>query len=197
MRRVRKTVTAILVWVTAASSLIGSTPHFTCRCPDGTVKPFCTGQATPGSSCCCNGKGCCSTGGGDGGCCCKGKSSPGQQARDGHSCCQQSNTETPSKPAAGQPDESARKTGADPRSGSEERLAVSRSCCQKTLVKAEGRTLVRPETKPVEQVKFGLAAPAPPGIGYVPSPLAWRDGWTVSSLPPPTDLVIAFQHFII
>jgi len=196
MRRLRKTVTSILVWATAASSLFGSIPHFTCRCPDGTVKPFCSGQATPGSSCCCNGKCCCSTGNGDG-CCCKGKSSPGQQESNGHSCCQQSKTETPSKPAAGQPDESTQKTGPDPRSGSDERLVISRTCCQKTLVKAESRTLVRPETKPAEQVDLLSAPLAPLNSGYNPSPLALPDGWKIYSLPPPTDLVIAFQHFII
>lgn len=197
MRRLRKTATALLVWATAVSSLLGSTPHFTCRCPDGTIKPFCTGQAKPGSSCCCNGKCCCSTGSGEGGCCCKGKSSSGEQGSNGHSCCQQSKTETPSKPSADQSDESGRKTGPDFRSGTGEDLVVSRACCQKTLVKAEGRTLVRPETKPTAQVQFSLALLPPLNTDYNPPLLPLADGWKVYRLPPPTDLVIALQHFII
>ena len=32
---------------------------------------------------------------------------------------------------------------------------------------------------------------------FLPSPHAVRDVWQVYRLPPPTDLVIAFQHFII
>jgi hypothetical protein len=197
MRRLRKTATALLVWATAVSSLIGSTPHFTCRCPDGTVKPFCSGQTTPGSSCCCNGK-CCSTSDGAD-CCCKGKSSPRQEEKNGPSCCHRSKTETPSKPAVSQPDEeNAQKIGPDPRSGSEGRLVISRSCCQKSLVKAESRTLVRPETKPIGQVEFGLAPLPSLNVGYCnPSPLALWDGWRIYRLPPPTDLVVAFHHFII
>lgn len=195
MRRLRKTAMSFLVWATAVSSLLGSTPHFTCRCPDGTVKPFCSGQVTPGSSCCCNGK-CCSTGSGDG-CCCKGKSSSGRQGSNGHSCCQQSETVPPSKPSADQPDKNAQKAAPDPRSGSEEPLFISGSCCQKTLVKAESRTLVRPDTKSSQQVEFGLALLPPLNTDYNPPPAALPDSWKTYALPPPTDLVIAFQHFTI
>jgi len=196
MRRLRKTATAFLVWATAISSLIGSTPHFNCRCPDGTVKPFCSGQATSESSCCCKGKCCCSTGGAGG--CGQGKSAPPQEGKSEPSCCQESKTEAPSKSADGRPDEeNVQKIGANPRSRSEERLVISRSCCQKTLIKAERPTLVHQGTEPVKQVEFGLVPLAPLTIGYNPSPLALRDGWSISRLPPPTDLVIAFQHFVI
>jgi hypothetical protein len=196
MRRLRKTAMALLVWATAVSSLLGSIPHFTCRCPDGTLKEFCSGQATSESSCCCNGKCCCSTGGA--GSCCQGKSAPTQEGKTEPSCCQASITEAPSKSADGRPDEvNAQKIGPNPRSRPEECVLISRSCCQKTLAKAESRTLVRPETEPVKQVEFGLAPLAPLCVGYNPSPLALRNGWSISRLPPPTDLVIAFQHFVI
>ena len=195
MRRLHKTVTTFLVWATAASSLLGSTPYFTCRCPDGTVKLVCTGQATAGSSCCCNGKCCCSTGS-DGGCC-KGKPSRGQRGSNGHSCCQQSTGEAPRRSVVEQPDGIAQETAPAARSGPAEHLVISGSCCQKTLVKAESRTLVRPETKPTQQVEFSLAFLPPLNSGYNPPPLALPDSWKTYPLPPPTDLVVAFQHFTI
>jgi hypothetical protein len=65
------------------------------------------------------------------------------------------------------------------------------------LVKAESRTLVRPETKPTAQVQFSLALLPPLNTEYNPPLLAPADGWKIYRIPPPTDLVIAFQHFII
>src|SRR5438552_288534 len=104
MRRFRKMVTAILVWATAASSLIGSTPHIVCRCPDGTVKQFCSGQASPESSCCCNGHCCSSPSDGGGGCCKVG--SPGGQEEQKAPCCDQTGSpDTPSKSVVGRASE--------------------------------------------------------------------------------------------
>jgi hypothetical protein len=36
-----------------------------------------------------------------------------------------------------------------------------------------------------------------PVLASSAAPLTGRDGWRIYSTPPPTDLVIAFQHFII
>lgn len=198
MRRLRKTATALLVWATAVSSLIGSSSHFTCRCPDGTVKPFCSGQATSQSSCCCNGKCCCSTIDG-GSCCCKGSSSAGPKKRNAPSCCHQGRPETSSEAVAPRSGEkSTQETSPDPRRGDSERLTISRTCCQKTLVQAEGQTLVRPLTKPIEHLELGLAFLPPLNIGsYVPSSLRVRNGWQVYGLPPPTDLLTLLQRFLI
>lgn len=183
MRRLRKTITAILVWAATASSLLGSTLHFTCRCPDGTVKPFCTGQGSSESSCCCNGKCCCSTS--DGGCCGKSSSSHGQKKKNGPSCCQQ-----------GKPEASSEAVG--PRSGSQEHLTISRNCCQKMLVQTESQTLVRPVTKPIKQLELSLALQPLLNIGsYVPSPLLVTNGWQVYRLPPPTDLLTLLQRLLI
>src|SRR5438132_1028032 len=147
--RLRKAVTALLVWATAASSLFGSPLHFTCRCPDGTVKPFCTGQGTSESSCCCNGKCCCSTSDGGGGCC-KGSSSAGQEKKNAPSCCHQSKPETSSEAIALRSGgESDQKTVPDPRRLAAEGLTISRTCCQKTLAQTESQTIVRPLTKPI------------------------------------------------
>src|ERR1051326_1258891 len=147
---------ALLVWATAASSLFGSTLHFTCRCPDGTVKPFCMGQGSFESSCCCNGKCCCSTSDG-GGCCCKSSSSAWQGKKNSPFCCHQSKREPSSEAVAPRSGEdSAQKTVPDPRSLAAEILTITRTCCQKTLVQAEGQTLVRPLIKPIEHLELGL-----------------------------------------
>src|SRR5262249_42888674 len=192
-----KTVTAVLVWATAVSSALGSTPHFVCRCPDGTVKPFCSGQVSSESSCCCNGKCCCSTG--DGGCCCKSTSSNGQEQKNAPGCCQQGKPDAVSEAVAPRSGEDgARKAGPAPQTGRAEHLSVSRNCCQKKLAKSEDQTLVRPETKPLEQCEPGSAPLPPLNVGcFIPPQLAARDGWQIYRLPPPTDLVIVLQHFII
>src|SRR5215475_7170923 len=52
MKIVRKTALVGQVWLTAAMTLIAGVPHFSCRCPDGHVKPFCLGLAPGGRACC-------------------------------------------------------------------------------------------------------------------------------------------------
>lgn len=49
----RKTTLAGLTWLTAAMTLVAGLPHFVCRCPDGTLKPFCLGWDInlPGGCC--------------------------------------------------------------------------------------------------------------------------------------------------
>lgn len=197
MLRLRKTVTALLVWATVASSLFGSTLHFTCRCPDGTVKPFCTGQGSPESSCCCNGKCCCSTSNGDS--CCQGNSSDAPKEKNAPSCCQQDKRETPSEGVASRScEDSAQKIVPAPRSLAAERLTISRTCCQKTLAQTESQTLVRPVTKPIKYLELSLALLPPLNIGsYVPSPLLVTNGWQVYGLPPPTDLLTLLQRLLI
>jgi hypothetical protein len=41
------------VWVTAAMTLVAGVPHFDCRCPDGSVKPFGLGALSRLAGCCC------------------------------------------------------------------------------------------------------------------------------------------------
>jgi hypothetical protein len=43
----------LLVWVTAATSLLAGTPHVSCRCPDGSQKPVCFAFLTSATSACC------------------------------------------------------------------------------------------------------------------------------------------------
>lgn len=50
-------VRAAFVWLTALMTLAAGLPRFDCRCPDGQVKLFCTGQTS--AACCCDNS-CCS-----------------------------------------------------------------------------------------------------------------------------------------
>lgn len=41
-----------LVWMTALATLLAGTPHLLCRCPDGTLKPFCLAHVVQSKPCC-------------------------------------------------------------------------------------------------------------------------------------------------
>src|SRR5438552_4027717 len=59
MHHIRKTASSLVVWATVVSTLVGNAPHFVCRCPDGTIKPFCFGSSSKENTCCCSGGSCC------------------------------------------------------------------------------------------------------------------------------------------
>ena len=40
-------------WLTAVMTLVAGLPHFQCQCPNGSVKPFCFGVFCSSSGCCC------------------------------------------------------------------------------------------------------------------------------------------------
>jgi hypothetical protein len=41
------------VWLTAITTLVAGLPHFQCQCPDGSIKPSCIGVFCSSSGCCC------------------------------------------------------------------------------------------------------------------------------------------------
>src|SRR5437870_1512874 len=43
----------VVVWLTAAATLLAGIPQLQCRCPSGTVMPACPAPAAPASCCCC------------------------------------------------------------------------------------------------------------------------------------------------
>jgi hypothetical protein len=53
MRRIGRTALVANVWTTAVLTLVAGLPHFECRCPDGTVKPFGLGLLSRAAGCCC------------------------------------------------------------------------------------------------------------------------------------------------
>jgi hypothetical protein len=176
MRRLRQIAVASLVWATATSMLMASTPFVVCRCPNGDIKPFCFVSTFTKSSSCCN-DACCSESGE--GCC--SKSRP-----DTKSCCAQKNTSD---------NDPGKRSDAK---NSAEGPAFVKASCQKTLVQVKGSSLDRPETK------LGQTSPESvnPLIGAVCGnsvrPSVPRSAvWRVDRLPPPTDLVTSLQRLTI
>lgn len=43
------------IGLTALMTLVTGLPHFRCQCPNGSIKPFCFGYGCSGSACCCGG----------------------------------------------------------------------------------------------------------------------------------------------
>jgi hypothetical protein len=170
MYQLRRLSLAVLVWLTAAMTLVASTPHFSCRCPDGRVKPFCFGLPSKKAMCCCNGS-CCAPDVECGKTCCSNQNAPARSC-----CCQHT----------GQGHAKSANTGTFARA----------ACCTKTLVPQESRSLSRPESKVAKDLSFGalLTAEAKPRQSFVTAIHRLRQD---HERPPPTDLVVTLQHFLI
>ncbi len=164
------------VCLTAVSTLIAGVPHFDCICPNGTHKAFCLGSASPRTGGCCCGGSCCSSSAG--GSCQAQDSSPAPQG-DQACCCK-------SQP---QPSSEAPATGSQ----------VKGSCCTKTL--AEGQLLtVSPTTTGAHQnLTDNFSTPLPQPASRYPALVVGQSlfAWHRCDLPPPPDLVLTLQHFLI
>jgi hypothetical protein len=174
MRNLRKASAAFLVWATAASALLGSTPHVVCRCPNGQIKLFCVSMfLTSSKSCCCNGS-CCQSKA-KSGCCCK--SGPAKKTGCGGETKSEKNP-----PLKGD-------AGADG--------AFSSSSCQKTFVKTNAPVLTRAETKSFDSGSSSLVLLATAELGCFIKPAPLRKIWRVAWPPPPTDLVTSLKRLTI
>ena len=167
-----------LVWLTAVTTLVGSVPHFDCLCPNGQHKLFCLGISASPTGCCCGGS-CCSSSE-SGKCCCQAReSSPEARAKHLRCCC-----------------ESQRQTSADaPGPG----LQVKGSCCQKTVIRDELVGVSPTKESPKQNGADGFSVVLPPLALVHALPVvseSWLS-WHRYDLPPPTDLVITLQHFLI
>jgi hypothetical protein len=156
------------VWLTAFLTLFAGLPHVSCRCPNGHVKPFCLSFLTGAAGCCCA-SACCPAPRQESG------SNPGGPAKKS-CCCHAPQHSDP----AGVP---ARLEGQG---------------CRKTLAET---TPAAPgtETSILKSSAAGsfLLAPAVhlPALSAAAGPE--RLSWQSYRLPPPTDLVVTLQHFLI
>ena len=177
MRCVCNSAMTVVVWATTASVLLANTPHFECRCPDGTVKPICLGSATAASPSCCGSSPCCS---GD---------------KDNGSCCSHSRPEQPKtkKPCCNQKKNQDRrrlKTGKnDP--------VFESNCCQKTLAQSVNPPLSEPKTRPANTLSDDARTAVVSSIGIMIPTSAVQSDWQITFLPPPTDLVSTCQRLTI
>jgi hypothetical protein len=175
MRSLRGKLRIALASLTATTLLVAAVPHFHCLCPNGQVKPFCLNLRSGPTGCCCGGACCASNA--DGSSCCHVPGDPlDEPDADKTSCCH-STAPTAATTAY-----------------------VRTQCCTRTP-QAEF-IAVAPEPGP-EQASHPsgglclLAAPAPVLASVSPYAHGWPLSWQSHQLPPPTNLVIALQHFLI
>lgn len=177
MKFAHRTVQAVFVWSTAVTTLFANAPHFDCVCPNGDHKPFCfVGLFTPVAGCCCGSGSCCSSSPSENGCQTE-RGSPTDHV--GKRPCCYKNTAT---------NHDTNKSGSD----------VTGRCCQKTFVTGNfavvpvHKTTVKQDSSNV----FAIVLLQDALVSYVPT----GDDFFFSrpnSQPPPTDLVISLQHFLI
>ncbi len=132
MRRLRRTSLSALIWLTAAMTVAAGAPNFTCRCPNGQVKPFCFGSAGGKRGCCC-----------DGACCGTAAGAAGQPEAAKAPCCGH-----------------REKTTGNVSTKSESRLTST--CCAKTLVGPEAPAAPSTEKPVLKDAVTLVALPALP-----------------------------------
>jgi len=172
MDRLRKAVRVLAVWMTAGMIILAGIPHLDCVCPNGHHKPFCLGSSSEGG-CCCGGA-CCSASDGGGGCCCHASRQAVQVQTEHQSCCGQEQGQQSEDPSA--PDAQLHNTG-----------------CKRTL--AEAVLVAIAPAKPTVPASLPVSAELTVALSFSHSASCWLL-WP-NFHPPPTDLVVALQHFLI
>lgn len=173
MHRFRKICLISIVWLTAGSTLIAGTPHFVCRCPDGTTKAFCFGSASPKSCCCHGGQCCCSTNGG-----CPGQTdSPNDQDTEVPPCCSSKDSASPGKDR-------------------NDDTSLDHDCCQRELAQPQAMSAPDSDVKPDQNAiaaapSYAVHASIETAHTFVPRT------WQFHRMPPPTNLVITLLHLVI
>jgi hypothetical protein len=161
------------VWVTAASTLFAGSPHFICRCPNGNIKPFCLGFK-------CSGLGV----GSDKGCCCG-------------SCSDNCSCKTPSAPAVRKGCCCHHKKQADESEPAPSRQ-VSNPCCTKVVTSSTLNVASQRNLQRFAEVVSELVPPPVAAKLVSTADGNTRDaGWHGQEWPPPVDLIITLQHFVI
>jgi hypothetical protein len=177
MRQLRSIALCLLTWLTAAMMLVAGTPHYSCRCPSGAIKPFCLGisfarakDAQQTANCCCNGR-CCPS---------QGTKSCVSSAREPKSCCGCCG-DRGSKPTRGRPDAGGQVNGA---------------CCIRTLAPSQTITVSPPKTGVAAGETFGQFIAFDASRSQLPICVG-RCDCREHQRPPPTDLVVSLLHLVI
>src|SRR5947209_20004548 len=168
MGRLRKTVTAVTVWLTAAMTAVAATPHFSCRCADGSVKPFCLGWGGDLTAGCC------------GYCCCTAHHNrhAGRQAKAACPHCRGKAARTsPSKKTT---------------------TRLDQACCTKTTAQPAALTASAVKAKVARDLTPGpFSAAHAVQVRGLSAARAVRTSRPTDQSPPPTDRVVVLQHLII
>ena len=169
----RRTSLTVLIWLTAAMTLVAGTPRFTCLCPNGRVKLFCLGGIAKRSGCCCDGE-CCTK---SDSVCPTEKTSTRQQVASTSCCCCQHH-------------------GAARAALANDSGCFNGACCTRSLYRPEVSVITSPEKPVLKDVALqALLATQPFLSPKVPSEACCFG--REHQRPPPTDFVITLQHFLI
>lgn len=168
MRRIRKITWLFVVLATAVSTLLANMPFIVCACPTGQNKKTTASPDAQPVLCCC-GSNCCST--------------PDQ----GSPCC---NKKPADKPVSSDPKEHQVPLPEGP--------AIQPAPCQKCVLQPEHFLLSEREVT----IAGEPFAPCANSLNCLqdfdpPIPAISLMDWEIQRLPPPTDLVIVLQHFVI
>jgi hypothetical protein len=171
-------------------TLLDGVSHVECRCPNGQFKLFCFGSSSESNGCCCG------SSGSSGSCCCGGTdSAPSSKPKKQKSCCQ---SEVPSQveESCPRPRECRNTTSSKLASG---HAQVQGEGCQKKLVKAESVVVTPTEFASRNHLCAEMSLSTPQSFLDLCLPIQrfCQLSWQSHQIPPPTDLVIALQHFLI
>lgn len=168
----RRTALVGHVGITAVMTLIAGMPHISCRCPDGRLKPFCFSFLGDNSGCC--GKNCCQRQ--DGNRCAVLDASVAADDAGAHTCCAQSGHQRSAEPG-------------------DSRHHIERNGCVRKLVQAADQAMSQNDTTRVTELTFAFTLPHET-VTTLPLRPAGHT-WQPYLLPPPTDLTIVLQRFVI
>jgi hypothetical protein len=169
-----RTIWAGFSWLTAVMTLVTGLPHFQCQCPNGSIKPYCFGVFCSSTGCCCNNV--CS--GGPKGFCRNGR---GAAQGKGRAACCCRNTGSLSAPGSSSGKPQVQTTG-----------------CQKSLVQQQH--FVNSASTKVTHNRGAIDSILPAFTTFSrldPARNTAAKQRIHSAAPPPLDLVIVLQRFLI
>jgi hypothetical protein len=169
-----KTTWAVFGWLTAVMTLVAGLPHFQCQCPNGSIKPFCFGVFCSSTGCCCNNV-------------CSGapkgvyRNGRGAAQGKGRAACCCRNTGSPSAPRSSSGTPQVQATG-----------------CQKSLV--QHQHFVTSASTKVTHNRGAIDSILPAFTTFSrldPARATAAKQGLHSAAPPPLDLIIVLQRFLI
>ena len=171
----RRTAVVARAWMLAITFLVAGIPDFQCRCSNGKVEVLCFGLPAQPSGCCCGGT-CCVRGGNAS--CCERSAPPVSQAVARASCCGHQDKAVREQAARSSPPHCNR--------------------CTRSLARTEVLGVTHTKTTAGEDLAAGPLH-LPPKDVCLSSPQANLDPtcWQPYRLPPPTDLIVLLEHFLI
>ena len=175
MRPLRKMILTVVLGMTAMSTLIAGMPHSVCRCPNGQIKLFCLSSLFSGQ--CCNGS-CCSRETVRGNCSQVGERSS-ELPQTSLTCCHCRH-----QPAAGTTGQ-----GIQPSSGGcQKTMVAGQSVCERPTKSIANENMTSGKILFISHISTAFTSQATMHHALA----RYRCG-----SPPPTDLIVLHQHFVI